>query len=91
MSLSRKEGKEEEENLTCGDKKEGLPVRGTRIRARMGTSPARGHALRGQNRLRRGCAEVPFVLDYWQDEKWDSRKPEGMLLAGDTQTCSRGL
>lgn len=57
----------------------------------MVTSPARGHALGGQERLQRRYAEVPFMLDSWQDEKWGSRKPEGMLLAGDTQTCSRGL
>lgn len=34
----------------------------------MVASPAGGHDLGGEKRMQRGCAEVPFTLDSWQNE-----------------------
>ena len=77
--------------------REGKPhmqgVRGLMSTARPVTDPARGRVtiLEERRDCRVAVLKSPSRLASRQDEKGGSSKPEGMLLAGDTQTCSRGL
>lgn len=76
-----------EESLTGGNKEDEVS------RAKKSWSPLQPEVviLEKEKSCREAVLKSFSRLASQQDEKWGSRKREGMVLAGDTQTHSQGL